>query len=101
VIPSERRYFVREERGAQSGPFLWYQLRAKLRTKQIAETANVREEETNTWFPLAQLVAEREPEERERARGEVEDAIADARRRGKKHLAYGIGCLGVGIVLTW
>jgi len=99
-VAGDKRYFVRGDGGTQSGPFFWYQLRAKLRTKQLANESRIRKEETDEWFPLGDLAAEREPEEQERSKQEVDDVVADARRRGKKHLVYGIACLGVGIVLT-
>jgi hypothetical protein len=98
-IPKEKRYFVRDD-GAETGPYPWFKLRAKLRTKQLTADTRIREEDGDRWFPLAELAAERAPEDDARAKTEVDDAIADARRRGKKHLAIGVGCLGVGIVLT-
>ena len=90
------RYYVREKRGAEKGPLGWYQIRVRLKGQEISRDASVREEGTDAWFPVADLVEREES----RARAEVDDAMHDARRRSNALLVQGTALLVVGLGAT-
>ena len=90
------RYYVKEQGRREKGPLAWYEIRLRLRGQKLSKSASVREEGTDAWFPIADLV-EREGA---RARAEVDDAMHDARRRSNALLVQGTVLLIAGLVAT-
>jgi GYF domain 2 len=90
------RYYVKDGGGREKGPLGWYEIRRRVRADKLPRGARVREEGTDAWFPLADLVEREES----RARAEVEDAMHDARRRSNGLLVQGTVLLVAGIVAT-
>lgn len=92
------RYYLREKASREAGPFTWSELRMRLRSGAIADTALVRDEDGREWYPIQSLASERRERDDARSRDAVTDAVVPARRRAFTHFLSGGVALALGLL---
>lgn len=92
------RYYLREKASRDAGPFTWSELRLRLRSGAIADTALVRDEDSREWYPIQTLASERRERDDARSRDGVTDAVVPARRRALTHFLSGGVALALGLL---
>lgn len=92
------RYYLREKARREAGPFPWSELRMRLRSGAIADTALVRDEDSREWYPIQTLASEHRERDEARSRDAVTDAVVPARRRARVHFISGGVALALGLL---
>ncbi len=94
------RYYLREKASLETGPFAWSELRPQLRRGAIADTALVRDETSDAWYPIRTLASKQRQRDEARARHTVTEAVDAARSRARKHFVSGGAALALGLLAS-
>lgn len=94
------RYYLREKGRTETGPFAWNELRPRLRSGALADTAVVREETGTEWLPIRALAARQGRRDEERSRHTISEAMDTARRKARQHFVSGGAALALGLLAS-
>ena len=93
------RYYIKDG-GAVRGPWVWVEIRSKMRSGKLSDRALVRDEKGTDWYRIAALEDEHGRRDDQRGKSELSEAMHDARRRARAHLVAGGAMLFAGVGAT-